>query len=265
MIARALVLVVAALALFASVAPAATPPRAPGELVVALSLASEGMQAGAVRGSEVTFARGFEVELARAIARRMGVGRVRFVHVADPSRLVAAGSKRWDLGIAQLVPTGRARARVDFSRPYLAAGPALLLGRGVERPRRQADLRSLQLCTVRGTRAAAVVAGKIRPRAPQLRLSGMADLLRSVRIGRCDAALAEPPALATALASERFPAGTLAAVLELDRRYAVALSRGDPLRARVDQALRRLAADGTLHRLAREWLGVDPSRLPRLR
>ena len=35
--------------------------------------------------------------------------------------------------------------------------------------------------------------------------------------------------------------------------------------AEVDRALRRMRADGTMHRLARTWLGIDPARLRLLR
>jgi ABC-type amino acid transport substrate-binding protein len=48
--------------------------------------------------------------------------------------------------------------------------------------------------------------------------------------------------------------------------FVVAVSRGgglDP--AAVDRALGRLRADGTLGRLARAWLGLDPARLRVLR
>ena len=42
----------------------------------------------------------------------------------------------------------------------------------------------------------------------------------------------------------------------------VAVTRGGPVAvADVNRALARMRADGTLHRLARAWLGIDPSRL----
>jgi ABC-type amino acid transport substrate-binding protein len=47
---------------------------------------------------------------------------------------------------------------------------------------------------------------------------------------------------------------------------AVAVARGGGLTAaEVDRQLARLRHDGTLRRLARTWLGLDPAALPVLR
>ena len=79
------------LALAAPAAAAdAPPPARPTSLVVALSLGDSGLQAGVVRGREVILARGFEVELARLLARRLGGRVVRFIDVRPPGRRARA-------------------------------------------------------------------------------------------------------------------------------------------------------------------------------
>ena len=93
----AALVVLAALALPVAAAADDTTPVAPAppptSLVVALALDDPALQAGVLRGREVILARGFEVELARTLSRRLG-GRVeRFVHVAAPGRLLAAGAR----------------------------------------------------------------------------------------------------------------------------------------------------------------------------
>ncbi len=50
-----------------------------------------------------------------------------------------------------------------------------------------------------------------------------------------------------------------------NEKYAIALERGSPLRPRLDSAVRALAADGTLERLRKRWLGTDTASLPTLR
>jgi len=48
--------------------------------------------------------------------------------------------------------------------------------------------------------------------------------------------------------------------------YVVAVTKGGPVAvSEVDRALARMRADGTMHRLARQWLGIDPARLRPLR
>lgn len=263
---RAVTLVGVGCLLAASAATAAAPTRERGVLVVALSMPAPLLQVGAVQSASVVYARGLEVELARALARRLGIRRVELVQVGDPSRLVAPGPKPWDVALAQVVSTpARARA-VDLSEPYLRADQAVLLARGVPRPRTLADLRRLQLCAVRGSRGADTAASRVRPRLRTLRASDDQALLRLVRTGRCDAALREAPQLGQALAEAgRGAYGPVAGRIETEAAFAVALEKGSPLTERVNGALRRLRAEGALARLARAWLGLDPSRLPVLR
>jgi ABC-type amino acid transport substrate-binding protein len=265
-VASVLVVLVSTGLLAAGAATAAAPTRQPGVLVVALSLPAPGFQVGAVRRGVVVYARGFEVELARALARRLGLRRVRFVHVADARRLLAPGAKRWDVALAQVLPTPKRGRAVDLSEPYLRSDQAVLLARGVPRPRSLADLRRLQLCVVRGSRGADVAAGRVRPGRRAIVAADDATLLRLVQTGRCEAALREAPRLGRELSrSHRGAYGAVAGRIETEAAFAVALQRNSPLTARVDQALRRMRAEGKLGRLAKAWLGLDPARLRVLR
>ena len=247
-------------------AQAAAPPRRPGVLVVALSMPAPGFQVGAVRGASVVYARGLEVELARALGRRLGARRVDFVQVPDARRLLAPGPKPWDLALAQVLPTPQRARALDLSEPYLRADQAVLLARGVPRPRSLADLRRLQLCVVRGSRGADVAAARVRPARQALVAAGDDALLRLVQTGRCDAALREAPLLGQALAARpRAAFGPVAGRIETGAAFSVALQKGSPLTSSVDRALRRLRAEGKLGRLAKAWLGLDPGRLRVLR
>lgn len=257
-----------AVAAAVTAAPAgATAPatKEPGALVVGLSLPSPGFQVGAVRGGEIVLARGLEVDVARALARRLGLRRVRLVQAGSPERLVAAGAKRWDVGLARLSPTPARGRAVDFSVPYLRADLGVLARRGLARPRVLSDLVGLQLCVERGSRGADAVAGRVRPAAAPLRTDDLESLLRLVQTGRCDAAVADATALALALAGRRERYGPLVGRIDTGAAYALALERGSPLLPAVDRALARLAADGALRRLAADWLGVDLARVPVLR
>ena len=253
-------LALVSLALAAAAAAAAPATKRPGELTVALSLPRPALQVGAVRGNEVVLARGFEVEVARALARRLRL-RLRLVQVGDTGRLTRPGAKPWDAALAQLVSTPARVRGVTFTSAYLRDDPVVLLRRGLPRPASLAGLRPLQLCAVRGRRAADAVAARIGP-ARRTQLVGDVDtLLRRVQTGACDAAVAELTSLGPALEGRRDLFGGLAGRIETDRAYAVVLERGSPLLPAVEAQLRRLRGDGTLRRLTREWLGIDPARL----
>jgi ABC-type amino acid transport substrate-binding protein len=93
------------------------------------------------------------------------------------------------------------------------------------------------------------------------------DRLRTlVRTGTCDAALVPAVDAGRFVYGHARELGAVAGRIEYGGGLVVAVARGaggDV--ASVDRALRRMRADGTLGRLARSWLRLDPARLRTLR
>lgn len=267
-VAASAAVVLAALALSVSVADAA-PPAAPepaaGAFVVALGLGDPSLQAGVLRGREVILARGFEVELARILARRLG-GRVdRFVHIASPARALASGGADWQLAFAGIEPTQNVRAGADLSTPYLTTDVVVVARRGLDRPRRLADLRTIFLCAVRGGEGAQAAASLHAKRPPSL-LPNAARLQTAVRTGACDAALVPADEAGRFVAGHKRVLGPVVGRVRHGAGLVAAVARGSGLAvADVDRELARLRRDGTLARLARTWLGLDPAAVRVLR
>lgn len=246
--------------------PAASRPAAPPtELVVALAPGDPVMQAGVVRGREVLLARGFEVALARAIAERLRISRVRFVDASSTRRLLLGGTPPWDIAIAGIRPTRLASERGTITRAYLATDTLVLLRRGTARPRSLAELRTRILCATRG-REAARTASWLRPAQAPIAAPGPARLVRLLQTGACDAALLDVTEAGRVVDGNRAVLGPLAARVRWDTGLVAIVRRGAPVAAvRVDRAIAALRADGTIGRLARLWLGADPATLPVLR
>jgi polar amino acid transport system substrate-binding protein len=260
----ATLLAVVVLGVVAGTAPAAPAPTPEplDELVVALHLPAPGLQVGAVRGRDVVAASGLEIDVARALARRLGARRVRFLQVSDPAALTSAGPKPWHVAIAAL--EARDRGAVDLTASYLRSDPVVLMRAGLPRPRNLADLRARLLCAVRGS-AGAIEARRIRSLFPLLAADGDADLLRLVQTGRCDAALREAPRLGVAMQRIGGRYGPVGGRVETSASWAIAVPRESAVAARVARAISRLRRDGTLGRIAVRWLGFDPLRLRALR
>ena len=141
-----------------------------------------GFQVGAVRGRNVVLAKGLEVDLARILARRLGIQRVRFLNERFFSTLLAPGAKDWDLALAEISVTPARAQRVDFSRPYLTADQGVVLRRGLKtKPASIAALRALQLCAERATTGAQVLVKRIKPtKRPLLLNDPSASFVRAV-------------------------------------------------------------------------------------
>lgn len=242
------------------------PAPAPRSLVVALGLADPALQAGVVRGHDVILARGFEVELARVLARRLGGKVERFVYVSPPRRLLA-GSRAagWHLALAGIEPSQVAGAASELSVPYLTTDVVVVARRGLALPRRLADLRHALLCAVRGGDAARAIAS-VHASRPPLLVAGSARLRTILRTGACDAALVPAAEAGRFLAGHRRVLGPVVGRIPRGRGLVAVVPRGTGLDLGVvDRELERLRRDGTLGRLARTWLGLDPAGLRVLR
>jgi polar amino acid transport system substrate-binding protein len=250
-------------ALLVTCSSAAQPPptATPGELLVGLNLGEPAFQVGAVKGRTVVLARGFEIDLARLLGRRLGVLRVRFVHEPVFGRLYSRRPKPWDLAIASVTITPERRRNVDFSRPYLTADQGVLLAEGVAEPRKLADLRRLQLCAQRGTVSVAAIAQRVKPTRKPLLFEKQEGLLDALYQRRCQAVVHDAPLLAALerAAPDRY--GRLVARLGTPSGYGVVLAKAGMLTPLVNRALASLQREGVLSRLQRRWLGGDVSKL----
>ena len=244
-------------------ATTADPAPHPTELVVALKLGDPILQAGAVKdGGDVILARGLEVEIARALARRLGIPRVRFLYVRPASRLLAAKVRPWHLTIASIRPVPAAKASADLSDPYLVTDQAVILRRGLPRLSSLAELHGLLTCALRGSDGARALATSVHPSRSPLLVASDERLLEVVRTGVCDAALVDADDVGRFVAGRGTLLGPVSARVPFGGGFVVSVTRGGPIAVdEVNRALARLRTDGTLHRLAKAWLGIDPTRL----
>ena len=251
--------------LLPAVAGSAEPPtQTPGVLVVGVNLGEPGFEVGAVQGTKVVLARGFEIDLIRALAKRIGIAQVQFVHEPVFSRLYAPGAKPWDVAIAQITITAARGANVDFSTPYLNADQGVLLSEDAPEPKSIADLRALQLCAQRGT-TSVTAAAAIRPALTLTLFDKQEGLLDALFQRRCEAVIDDAPLLAALRRQAPDRYGRLIGRLGTKETYGLVVPKGSPLRPLLDQGLVKLKQDGTIVALEKRWLGGDIAKLPLLR
>lgn len=252
---------------------AAQAPVAPGSLTVALDMPSDGFQVGAANGRQVVAARGFEVDLARAIAGRLAAagrigsaGSLRLVQEQRFARILAPQAPDWDMALAQVTITDARRATVDFSIPYLTVDQGVLLSlQTLARPSSIADLRGMRLCAQGGSTGADLIASTIRPTRAPLLPASVVTLTRALRIGSCEALVYDAPSLAYLRAQVPSRYGPFAGVIPTGERYGAVFPKGSRLRGHVNRAITALQRDGTIAGLQRTWLTADLSRAPVLR
>ena len=262
-------LLAAALLWTAPLALSADPPPTltPGVLTVGVNMPSPGFQVGAVNGHGVTFARGLEIDLANAIAARLGIPRVVFYQEPQFPRLIAAGPKPWDIALGEVTITPERAADVSFSTPYMEDDQGVLLRRGLKTvPKTIAQLAKLKLCSQAATTSATLIADRVQPVTPAKFYGNTTLLLNALQAGRrCDAVVFDAAILATLRAQVPLRYGPLAGTIDTGENYGVVLPKDSPLQPAIDQALNGLITNGVIDAISRRWLSTDLTKLPTLR
>ncbi len=133
----------------ASAKPASPPTLKSGELIVAFGDPAVGFASGTVRGSTITNPRGYEVDLASAIAKGLGLKPVWMY--TSWNGLFLPGTKKFDVSFQEATITAQRKRTVDFTSSYLNANQGVLISKQTTPPKSIADLKNLQTCAQTNT------------------------------------------------------------------------------------------------------------------
>jgi polar amino acid transport system substrate-binding protein len=225
-------------------------PRHPGALTVATG---EIPLAGMWTGTAKHPTGGFEYELAKALAKRFGLGRVDVV-VIPFNRLVRGDMGRADLVLSDMTATSQRAQYLDFTDPYLAATPAVVVRSGRDVP----DLKTAQglsWAVGESTTLHDFLEDTIHPSGAVVLTSSLAQTVAAIQDGRVDAGLVDLP-VAAAVARESGGKLSVAGQFEANDDVSAALPNKSANVDPVSSALRALIADGTVASLAHHWLGL---------
>ena len=183
----------------ASATRAAPPTLTAGSLVVGLNPPAVGFQVGTLRGNNVLNPRGYEIDLAKAIAAQLGIPAAKITWINVPwTTLFRPGSKPFDFAFEEATITAARAKVVNFSSSYFDANQGVLMAKGKTSPKSLADLKAMTLCAQADTTGLDYVQHTLRAVAhPDLQHDRRCVLgrpgrpLRRVRDGRADHRLAE--------------------------------------------------------------------------
>ncbi len=175
---------------------------------------------------------------------------------AGPPQFAAFQSESVDVGLfgtaGMVVGASQGLDYRNFYIQILSSYADGLVARPDSGITRLADLRGLVLGGLAGQRGLAVIDLLIRPDRRPFAYRGPAEAAAALRAGEVGAVLMDLPA-AVALAAED-PGVQVVGRVVTGEQYVLVFPGGSRLRPCVDAVLAELRADGTLRRLAREWL-----------
>ena len=265
---RLAVAVVAALVAtgVAAAAPRDIPTKKHGVLTVGLNPPAVGFQVGTLRGNKVLNPRGFEIDLARAIMKRLDneVTTIAWINVPF-SGLFRPGPKAFDFAFEEATITAQRKRAVDFSTPYFDANQGVLLKKGAKTPHSLRDLKKMQLCGQKVTTGLDFILHKLHPVKKPLVYDTTAAAFAAVQFGRCEAFVMDVPIIASQKKTKPSAYGPIGGQIVTNEKYGAVLAKGSKLTSAVSKAIDDLKAAGTIAQLQKRWFNIDVSKVPVLK
>lgn len=203
---------------------------------------------------------GYDVEVTRAVAEKLGVT-VEFKETQWDAMLAGLKANRFDMVANQVaLTTPERQATFDKATPYSWSGP-MMLGR-------QDETRVSTLESIKGLKAAQTLSSNygemaVAAGAEIVPVDGMAQALTLVQQKRADVTLNDTLSLLDYL--KKNPNSGLKTVWQADAEKKVGagliLNKGqDEALAKINEAMDALHQDGTLTKLSEEFFGQDVSK-----
>jgi polar amino acid transport system substrate-binding protein len=200
---------------------------------------------------------GYDVDLARAVAKSLGVEDkdLTIMDVTSDARIPSLETGKVDLVIGNFTRTLERAQKVDFTNPYIVAGERMIVkkGSGIESIK---DLDRKKLAVIKGSTNADLVKKKT-PTAEAVYFTTSADAIAAVKNGQADAFMEDSNFLA--FQAKENP--ELEVVGESDRALeynAFGVKKGDQDWLNyLNLFVFQINNDGTNKELYRKWFGTD--------
>jgi len=254
--------VAVALAAVATARTSGPPTMQPGKLVVGFGDPAVNFANGKIRGSTYLNPKGYEVDLAAAIAKGLGLT-PSFVYTPW-AKLFAPGHKTFDISFQEATITAQRKKTVDFTHSYFDANQGVLLSKKAKTPHSIADLKNMQTCAQTSTTGLAWIQQKLHPTKAPLIFQTTAAAFTSVQIGRCDAIILDTPIVASEKKARPTRYGAVAGQIITKEQYGGVLQKGSQLTPAVNTQIDKLWKNGTIASLQKKWFNVDFSKIPNL-
>ena len=241
----------------------AAPTLEPGKLIVAFGDPAVGFASGTVRGSTVTNPRGYEVDLASAIAKGLGLTPVWMY--SSWNALFLPGTKKFDISFQEATITAQRKRTVTFSSSYLNANQGVLISKQTTAPKSIADLKKLQTCAQTNTTGLDWINSKLHPSKRPLTYPTTTAAFQAVQLNQCQALILDVPIVALQAKADPGKYGPVAGQIDTHEQYGAVMQKGSKLAPLVDAQIKKLTANGTIGKLQKKWFNLNFASIPTLK
>jgi L-cystine transport system substrate-binding protein len=199
---------------------------------------------------------GYDVDMAREVARRLGVPKIEFV--ADSFKNFVAGLKtdKYDLVMNDLTPTPERMLQVDFSAPYGVEDFRIFVRQDNKDIHGDKDLAGKRIGVSTGSSNETWSRAHL-PQAIIQTYENGSLIFADLGIGRIDAVIISHFGGLRYATERKLPIKEVGEPLTY-QLSAAAMRKDEPeLRAAVSKAIAEMKADGTIEKLGQKWVGKE--------
>ena len=243
------------------------PTLTPGKLVVGFDVPAAAFWNGQLSGTTLKNPSGFEYGLALDVAKQLGISKANVTFRRAPfATILLAGTKPYDFAMEETTITPQRAKVIGFSAPYFDANQGVLIAKGVTKPTKIADLKSLQTCAQASTTGLDWILHQLRPaKKPLVYSASSSAAFDAVQHGSCQALILDVPIIEAQSQKQPGAYGGVVGQIDTHEGYGAVFAKGSPLIPDVSKAINTLQANGTISKLTKQWFGFDPAKVPVLK
>jgi polar amino acid transport system substrate-binding protein len=239
------------------------PVHTPGKLIVAFGDPTPGFAEGKVRGTKITNPKGYEVDLAKAVAAQLHLTPE---WIYSPwTGLFAPGNKKFDVSFQEATSTAQRKKTVDMTTGYATANQGVLMSTKAPIPHSLADLKKLQTCAQSDTTSLDYLNLVLKPAKKPLVYPTTTAAYEAVHVGTCQAFVLDVALVSLEKKTRPSAYGPVAGQIITHESYGAVLQKGSKLTPIINNVLKKLTANGTIAKLQKKWFNVDFAKIPVLK
>jgi polar amino acid transport system substrate-binding protein len=200
---------------------------------------------------------GFEVDLAKEIAKRLNLGTTKFVEMPFTG-LVAGQQCPCDINFSQVTITPDRAKVVQFSEPYFDANQGILVKKGTK-VASLAEAKALKWGAQLNTTGAAYITDTIKPATEARLFDRTVDAFTALNAGQIQAVLLDTPIVLGAVEEKQVPDGEVAGQFKTGEQYGAVLNKGSPNLNAFNTVIKTLKSEGFIDQLLQKYFADQVS------
>ena len=200
---------------------------------------------------------GFEVDLAKEIAKRLNLATTKFVEMPFTG-LVAGQQCPCDIDFSQVTITEDRAKVVKFTEPYFDANQGILVKKGTKVASME-EAKGLKWGAQLNTTGAAYISDTIKPTTEARLFDRTVDAFTVLSAGQIQAVLLDTPIVLGAVKEKQIPDGEVVGQFKTGEQYGAVVNKGSPNLNAFNQVIKTLKTEGFIDQLLQKYFSDQVS------